>query len=224
LPATTPAARTTRIEFRKRVGVVAENLALLPELTIDVHLRLTGLIYGLGRATSRARAEDLLTALALAEKRHTYARECSYGMRKKAALALGLLRNPPVLMLDEPFEGVDPASVEVIDQLLRSASRRGVTILLTSHILWLVDRISDRIVLMPSGRILWNSPLGEIQYVGIEQLFRILRNARSADRLNPLGSVATQSGYVAAVENTAPSPGSSVRTRGTSAAGEQHCR
>ena len=166
-----PAARSTRIEFRKRIGVVPENLALLPELTIDEHLRLTGPIYGLDRTTARARAEDLLTALALAEKRHTYARECSHGMRKKTALAMALLHNPPVLMLDEHFEGVDPASVEVIDQLLRSASRRGVAILLTSHILSLVDRVSDRIVLMQSGRILWNSPVGEMQHAGIEQMY-----------------------------------------------------
>jgi len=183
-----PAARSTRIEFRKRIGVVPENLALLPELTIDEHLRLTGPIYGLDRATSRARAEDLLTALALAEKRRTYARECSHGMRKKTALAMALLHNPRVLMLDEPFEGVDPASVEVIDQLLRSASRCGVAILLTSHILSLVDRISDHIVLMQSGRIVWRSPLGGMQKAGIEQMYFQLINPPIVKDLAWLGS------------------------------------
>lgn len=185
-----PANPRTRIEFRKRIGVVPENLALLPELTIDEHLRLTGPIYGLDRDVSRSRTEDLLTALALSEKRHTYARDCSHGMRKKTALAMALLHNPPVLMLDEPFEGIDPASVDVIDQLLRSASRRGVTILLTSHILSLVDRVSDRIVLMRSGRILLNSSVGEMQHDSIEQMYFQLVEPPAVKDLPWLGSPA----------------------------------
>jgi ABC-2 type transport system ATP-binding protein len=183
-----PAAASTRLEFRRRIGVVPENLGLLPELTIEEHLRLTGPIYGLDRATTRSRAEDLLAALNLAEKRRTYARECSHGMRKKTALAMALLHNPPVLMLDEPFEGVDPASVEIIDQLLRSAGRRGVTVLLTSHILSLVERISDRIVLMKAGRILWNATRAETRHDGIEKMYFQLVEPPAVQDLPWLGS------------------------------------
>lgn len=183
-----PANAGTRIEFRKRIGVVPENLALLPELTIEEHLRLTGPIYGLDRATSLRRTEELLQALALADKRHTYARECSHGMRKKTALAMALLHNPPVLMLDEPFEGIDPASVEVIRQLLHSASRRGVTILLTSHILSLVDRVSDRIILMRNGRILWNSPAGGLEHGSVEAMYFQLVEPPEIKDLKWLGS------------------------------------
>jgi ABC-2 type transport system ATP-binding protein len=78
-------------------------------------------------------------------------------MRKKTALALAMLHNPAILMLDEPFEGIDPASAESIRQLLHSIARRGITILLTSHILPLVDRTSDRIMLMRDGRVLFDS-------------------------------------------------------------------
>ena len=183
-----PANNNTRLAFRKRIGVVPENLALLPELTIEEHLQLTGPIYGLDRHTSRSRTEELLDALALSDKRHTYARECSHGMRKKTALAMALLHNPPVLMLDEPFEGIDPASVEVIRQLLHSASRRGVTILLTSHILSLVDRISDRIILMRNGRILWNSPAGDLEHSSVEAMYFELVEPPAIRELPWLGS------------------------------------
>jgi ABC-2 type transport system ATP-binding protein len=148
---------TNGSEFRRRIGVVPDNLSLLTELTIEEHLAMSGPIYGLDRSTTRRRSDDLLQLLGLYDKRRTFARNCSHGMRKKAALALALLHNPPVLMLDEPFEGIDPASAESIRLLLHSIARRGITILLTSHILPLVDRTSDRIMLIRSGRLLWDS-------------------------------------------------------------------
>ncbi|MGJ5816536.1 ABC transporter ATP-binding protein [Paludibaculum fermentans] len=183
-----PANPATQLDFRRRIGVVPENLALLPELTIDEHLRLTGPIYGLDSATSRTRSEELLHALALSPKRHTYARECSHGMRKKTALAIALLHNPSVLMLDEPFEGVDPVSVEVIRRLLEAAARRGVTILLTSHILSLVDRISSRIVLLRDGCILHNAPANAMTHATVEELYFELVEQPSAPDLPWLGS------------------------------------
>lgn len=183
-----PADDATRLDFRRRIGVVPENLALLPELTIEEHLRLTGPIYGLEPAITRARSEELLQVLALSAKRQTYARECSHGMRKKTALAIALLHNPSVLMLDEPFEGVDPASVEVIRRLLESAARRGITILLTSHILSLVDRISNRIVLLRDGRVLHNAAAGAMPHLNVEELYFQLVEQPAAPELSWLGS------------------------------------
>lgn len=183
-----PASDATRLAFRRRIGVVPENLALLPELTIDEHLRLTGPIYGLDTATARARSEQLLDALALSAKRHTYARECSHGMRKKTALAIALLHNPAVLLLDEPFEGVDPASVEVIRRLLQAAAARGITILLTSHILSLVERISHRIILLRDGRILHDAAAGATTHANVEELYFQLVETPAAPELSWLGS------------------------------------
>lgn len=144
-------------EFRRSIGVVPDNLSLLSELTIEEHLEMSGPIYRLDRATTRQRSEDLLRVLGLYDKRRTFVRECSHGMRKKTALALAMLHNPAVLMLDEPFEGIDPVSAESIRQLLHLVARHGVAVLLTSHILPLVDRTSDRIMLIRSGRLVWDS-------------------------------------------------------------------
>lgn len=148
--------------FRRSIGVVPDGLALLPELSIEEHLFMSGPIYGLDRQTTRSRSEQLLRILDLTTKRRTYARECSHGMRKKTALAMALLHSPEVLFLDEPFEGIDPVSAETIRLALRAASARGITILLTSHILSLVDRVADRLILLRSGQMIWNSTMAEL--------------------------------------------------------------
>ena len=145
------------LELRRQIGVVPDRLALLPELTIEEHLHMSGPIYGLDRQTTHSRSDELLELLGLSAKRRTLARECSHGMRKKTSLALALLHNPKVLMLDEPFEGIDPASSETIRILLHAIAKRGITILLTSHILPLVDRTSDRIMIIRAGRLIWDS-------------------------------------------------------------------
>ena len=93
-----------------------------------------------------------LGLLDLTQRRHTVARDCSFGMRKKTALAMALLHKPKVLLLDEPFEGIDPASSAVIEILLGQLSRDG-TILLTSHILSVVQKLATRVVILHQGRV-----------------------------------------------------------------------
>ncbi len=156
-----PVAGSPR-EMRRRIGVVPENLALFPELTIEEHLRMSGPVYGLDKHVTRERAEQLLSLLGLDETRHTFAKECSHGMRKKTALAMALLHNPPVLFLDEPFEGLDPVASDTLRHLLESMAGRGITVLLTSHILSLVDRVAQRLMLLREGKLVWNSPVSEL--------------------------------------------------------------
>ena len=168
-------------ELSRRIGVVPDNLSLLSELTIEEHLEMSGPIYGLDRATTRQRSSDLLQLFSLYDKRRTLARKCSHGMRKKTALALALLHNPPVLMLDEPFEGIDPASAESIRQLLHSVARRGIAILLTSHILPLVDRTSDRIMMIRGGRLVWDSKESGLPESAEKLYFELVEQPAEAD-------------------------------------------
>ena len=145
----------------RKIGVVPDTLALLPELTIEEQLAMCGPIYGLDRRTTRARSGQLLRLLGVYDTRHTLARECSHGMRKKTALAMALLHNPAVLILDEPFEGLDPVASESIRSLFKAISGRGITVLLTSHILSLVGRMADRLMLIREGRLVWNAPIAD---------------------------------------------------------------
>jgi ABC-2 type transport system ATP-binding protein len=107
----------------------------------------------LTKSETAARAADLLGLLDLTQGRHTVARNCSFGMRKKTALAMALLHKPKVLLLDEPFEGIDPASSAVIEMQLGQLSSDGATILLTSHILSIVQKIATRVVILHQGRV-----------------------------------------------------------------------
>lgn len=168
-------------ELYRRIGVVPDNLSLLSELTIEEHLFMSGPIYGLTMQTTRSRAEDLLELLDLSTKRKTLARACSHGMRKKTALALALLHNPAVLMLDEPFEGIDPASAESIRLLLHSIAKRGIAILLTSHILPLVDRTSDRIMLIRGGRLVWDSKVSGLPESAEQLYFELVEQPSEKD-------------------------------------------
>ncbi|MBC7924987.1 MAG: ABC transporter ATP-binding protein [Bryobacteraceae bacterium] len=158
------------LQLRRLIGVVPENLALPPELTIEEHLQLTGPIYGIDDAETRVRSGQILQLLDLADKGKTLAREGSHGMRKKTALAMALLHNPSVLILDEPFEGIDPASSESIRVLLKTISERGITVLFTSHILPLVDRLATHLILIRAGEVVHDSPASHLTRTA-EQLY-----------------------------------------------------
>jgi ABC-2 type transport system ATP-binding protein len=138
---------------KRRMGVVPDDMALLPELSIDEQVSMCGPIYGLDRRIARERTDDLLRRLSLYEQRSTYARECSYGMRKKTALAMALLHAPDALLLDEPFEGVDQESAEAGLAMLSEATDRGAAVLITTHILPLVEKLGARVLRMREGRL-----------------------------------------------------------------------
>jgi len=141
------------VEIRRSLGVLPEGLGLFESLSIIENLMAIGPIYGLTRRETEERATNLLELLDLTRRRRTIARDCSFGMRKKTALAMALLHKPRFLLLDEPFEGVDPASCSVIEMLLGQLSSNGTTILFTSHILPIVQKIATRVVILHQGRV-----------------------------------------------------------------------
>ena len=150
--------------------MLPEALGLFESLTVIDNLMAIGPIYGLTKDETKARTTNLLELLDLTQRRHTVARDCSFGMRKKTALAMALLHKPGILLLDEPFEGIDPASSAVIEMLLGQLSSNGTTILLTSHILSIVQKIATRVVILHQGRIEsdFNLPTTE---EGVEEVY-----------------------------------------------------
>lgn len=179
-------------QARQRIGVMPESLALFEDLTIEEHLRLTARMHG----APLDRIGQLLRVLKIEPGRGTLARHCSHGMRKKTSFAMALLHNPRVLLLDEPFEAVDPASARMMFNLLRDASRhRGLTVLLTSHILTLVERLADRFVLLRGGKLVMNEPAGPATAALEEVYFRMIEppgvETPGAETLEWLGSSAS---------------------------------
>jgi ABC-2 type transport system ATP-binding protein len=150
------------LELKRRIGVLPEDLGLFDDLTVEEHLLLTGDIYGVPRQQTKARTSQLLHALSLEHGRRTFAASCSHGMRKKTAFAMALLPNPQVLFLDEPFEAIDPVTAKIMRELLQSVAKHGVTVFLTSHILSMVERIANQIVMIRKGTKVWDSGVNEL--------------------------------------------------------------
>jgi len=169
------------LAVRRIAGILPENLGLFDMLTVEEHLLLSGPIYGLTAAETRTRADQLLEALGLADARATFASQCSHGMRKKTALALALLHNPRVLFLDEPFEAIDPVTAHTIRDLLAAVAKRGVTVFLTSHVLSIVDRLAEWIIVLRGGRIVWQSAANELPRSLEEHYFELAESLKVAD-------------------------------------------
>lgn len=176
--------------LKRIVGVLPESLALFDALTIGEHLELAGAVYKLNLPETRLRANQLLRVLRLEHGRDTFIHQCSYGMKKKTALAMALLPNPHALFLDEPFEGLDPITAETIRIQLRAIAQRGVTILLTSHILSLVDRVADKIVLINRGNVVLDADTADLPKALEELYFEHVERAPAED-LEWLGSAAS---------------------------------
>ena len=139
---------------------------LLDLLTAPQYLRFVGRFYGLDAATVERRAAELLATLDLAPAPGTLVRELSFGMRKKLALAAALLHAPRLLFLDEPFEGIDPLAGRTVRDLLARLQSRGVTLVMSSHALEIVERLCDRVAILERGRLIAAGTMAEVRRGG----------------------------------------------------------
>jgi ABC-2 type transport system ATP-binding protein len=175
------------IELKRRIGVLPANLGLFDDLTVEEHLTLTGDVYGLRREDTQLRTSQLLRALDLENGRDVFASRCSSGMRKKTALAMALIHNPPVLFLDEPFEAIDPFTSRTISELLARIAGRGTTVFLTSHILSTIERMATQFIVIRDGRIVWNAAASELTKP-LEEMYFDLVEYPPVEDLEWLGS------------------------------------
>ena len=140
-------------EVKQRIGVVGEDLRLFERLTGHEMLHYVGLLRGIERRDADHRARELLSFLGLEEASNRLVIDYSAGMRKKIALGAAVLHRPTVLFLDEPFESVDPLSVRLIRDLLAQLVAGGATVVFSSHVMEVVERLCDRVAVMHQGRV-----------------------------------------------------------------------
>jgi ABC-2 type transport system ATP-binding protein len=151
------------IAVKRRIGVMPQDHSLLEYLTGPQFLQFVGGIHGLDASVVSERIRESFDTLDLAPPRGTLIRDYSFGMKKKVALAAALLHGPELLFLDEPFEGIDPVSGRTIRDILLGLRTRGITIILSSHILEIVERLCDRIAIIDRGRLLASGSLAELR-------------------------------------------------------------
>ena len=151
------------VGVKARIGVLPEGLRLFERLSGRELLTFTGRLRGLPVADVELRATQLLDVLDLSGAQHKLVVDYSTGMRKKIGLAAALLHNPEVLFLDEPFEGVDPVSAQVIRGVLEHYTATGGTVVFSSHVMELVESLCDWVAVMAGGRIVARGPLAEVR-------------------------------------------------------------
>jgi ABC-2 type transport system ATP-binding protein len=173
------------------IGVVPAEVRLFERLSGEELLEYAGRLRGLPATEARSRAAQLLDVLGLTDDAKRLVADYSTGMRKKAALGCALIHNPSVLFLDEPLEGVDPISADVIRRLLTRLVGTGATVLFSSHVMELVEQVCDHVSVIDKGRILVTGTTDEVRGgKTLQQAFIDLVGTRAKDEegLTWLGS------------------------------------
>lgn len=151
------------VQVKARIGVLPEGLRLFERLSGRELLHYNGRLRGIPKADVEQRAEELLRVMDLVESADKLVVDYSTGMRKKIGLAAALLHNPDVLFLDEPFEGVDPVSANTLTEVLRRYTASGSTVIFSSHVMDLVERLCDWVSVMSGGHIVAQGALDEVR-------------------------------------------------------------
>ena len=157
---------TTRggpVEAKRRVGILPDGQRLFDRLSGPELLEYTGLLRGMPPDVVDGRSRELLDVLDLTSAGNKLVVDYSAGMRKKIGLAAALLHSPRLLVLDEPFEAVDPVSAATIRGILQHYAASGGTVIFSSHVMELVERLCDHVAVIALGRVLANGPIDQVR-------------------------------------------------------------
>ncbi len=151
------------VEAKRLIGNLADGVRLFDRLTGEQLVTYTGMMFGLSREEVASRTADLLRIMDLGEAAGTPVVDYSAGMTKKVALACALVHAPRLLVLDEPFESVDPVSAANIEDILRGYTASGGTVIVSSHSMDLVQRTCDHVAVIAQGRLLASGTVDEVR-------------------------------------------------------------
>jgi ABC-2 type transport system ATP-binding protein len=148
---------------KDHIGYMPEERGMYQDIPLDRCLAYLGSLKGMSQAEVKQRADGYLERFDLAAHRHKKVKELSKGMQQKAQVIATLLHQPELLIVDEPFAGLDPVNTQMIKDLLREQREAGVTVVLCSHQMHLVEELCDRIVLIDHGRVMLYGALDEVR-------------------------------------------------------------
>jgi ABC-2 type transport system ATP-binding protein len=154
---------TDPVGAKTLIGVLPDGMALPDRLTGREILRYLGLLRGMPRDVVEHRAGELLQVLDLDQAESTAVVDYSTGMRKKITLATALLHSPRLLLLDEPFEAVDPVSAATIRTILQRFVAAGGSVIFSSHVMALVERLCDHVAVIAKGKVVATGSLEEVR-------------------------------------------------------------
>ena len=149
-------------DARRLLGYVPQGVALFPELSVWENLDFWARLTAVPRRLRRSRIETVLEQVGLADRARDTVASCSGGMQRRANLAVALVHEPALLVLDEPTVGVDPQSRNRLLDLVESIAAEGTSVLYTTHYMEEVSRVADRIGIMDAGRLVAEGTLAEL--------------------------------------------------------------
>jgi ABC-2 type transport system ATP-binding protein len=167
---------------RRRFGYMPEERGLYPKMRVHEQLVYLARLRGTPKAVARSRATELLELLEVVGDPKARMETLSLGNQQRVQLAAALVHEPDVLVLDEPFSGLDPVGVDVLAGVLRGQAReRGVPVVFSSHQLELVERLCDEVVLIDRGRVVARGTIDELRAMRARNLWRVAVPAATDD-------------------------------------------
>jgi ABC-2 type transport system ATP-binding protein len=167
--------RKEALDIKRRIGYIPENAALYDVLTPMEYLEFIGQLYQIEKAAVTKKGMELLQLFELGDKAAMRMTTFSKGMRQKVLLIAGLINNPDVIFLDEPLSGLDANAVILVKEILAKLAASGKTIFYSSHIMDVVEKISNRIVIINKGKVIANGSFAELdaeaQGGSLEEIF-----------------------------------------------------
>ena len=162
--------RPITFETRRRIGYMPEERGLYPKMRVGEQLVYLARLHGLSKQAAQERTLAWTERLGVAGRLEDEVQALSLGNQQRVQLASALVHDPAVLILDEPFSGLDPVAVEVMSEVLRERAAAGVPVLFSSHQLELVERICDRVGIVAAGTMVACGTVDELRGAGPDQV------------------------------------------------------
>ena len=178
-----------RLNILKRIGSLIEQPSLYAHLTAKENLEVYRRVYG----CSKHRIDEVLNLVGLSYTKNKKTKQFSLGMKQRLSIALALLHQPELLILDEPTNGLDPAGIIEMRELIKTLNKEhGVTLLVPSHILAEVEKMASHVGIIHKGKLLFQGSLSELQQLKNKQSFLELETANNDNALAALQSYAVE--------------------------------
>jgi ABC-2 type transport system ATP-binding protein len=162
---------------RERIGYMPEERGLYPKMRVRDQLEYFGVLHGLSHVRARAAATEWLQRLGLGERAASRVEQLSQGNQQRVQLAAALVHRPDLLVLDEPFAGLDPIVCDLLTEVLREQASRGVPVLFSSHQLELVEHICESVAIIDRGRLVACGAVDELRAGGPRMIRAEVRDA-----------------------------------------------
>lgn len=189
------------LKAKDRIGYLPEERGVYRKMPVGAFLQHMGILKGLGREQANARVKDWLDRVGLPEVARKRCEELSKGMQQKIQFIAAVIHDPELLILDEPFSGLDPVNMRLLRDLILDQHRRGTTVLFSTHVMHQAEQLCEHIVMLHDGRKVLDDTLDTIRArnapraLRLEPLDAALDVVAALSGSNPLGAVTGVDGY-----------------------------